>query len=338
MTQRSVALVWLFDIIDRLPIRYVRDRVVFKHRDARIVAFFPGTNVPCEIDAGACKAGQLVYVEQWWCCGEYGCSNPDGSGEQKKRKTKSSRCGARMRVRVFATAERGECVCQVEQDQDVMHGEAFERPESTPLGRYDWRSKVILAQAAADGVDNISDVLVDDRWNPERIPRPATRKEKDSLRNRFKQVLKKHGRTVRRRTRYEDEVLDEDDEAEDEEKRVELEEEEQDDEEDSQQQAAVERILDCRDAADEREYLVKWVGWPSSSNTWSKQSELLHAQDKIDAFHRSHSDGAGGPRRENAILDDDPNAVAAIAALEQRVTSIMRVAARLTSAQPFDEL
>ena len=209
----SVRLTLLLDVIDRLAIRYVRDRVVFKHRNAHIAAFFRGTNIPCEIDAGPCKAGQLLYVEQWWCCGEYGCANPNGN-EGKKRKTKSCRCGARMRVCVFASAERGQCIVKVVEDQDVMHGEQFKRPERTSLGRYDYRSKVILAEAAADGIDHISDVLTDERWDPKRIPRPVGRKEKDSLRNRFNQLLRKSGRKPRPRQRYEDQFLDLDDEDE----------------------------------------------------------------------------------------------------------------------------
>ena len=43
--QRGVALPLLLDVIDRLAIRYIKDRVVFKHRDARIAALFRGTNL-----------------------------------------------------------------------------------------------------------------------------------------------------------------------------------------------------------------------------------------------------------------------------------------------------
>jgi hypothetical protein len=136
MNDRNTTLANLLADIDCLPIRYLRDRVIFKKRGIEM-QFHPGTKVPCRIDApaGSCTPNELLYVEQWVCCGEYQCSSGiDGV----KRKTKQ-RCSAVMRIRVLAGARAGQYVVQIRQDTAIAHGESFVMPDVAV--RYDWRSK-----------------------------------------------------------------------------------------------------------------------------------------------------------------------------------------------------
>ena len=53
---------------------------------------------------------------------------------------------------------------------------------------------------------------------------------------------------------------------------------------DDQPEFEVERILDKRFHRGKTQYLVKWVGYPDSDNTWEPASHLSHAVDALTEF------------------------------------------------------
>lgn len=62
----------------------------------------------------------------------------------------------------------------------------------------------------------------------------------------------------------------------------------------------VEAILDCREVKHGRntsyEYLVSWVSYPATDNSWQKQSFITGAKKKVADFHRLHPDAPRPPR------------------------------------------
>jgi hypothetical protein len=175
-------LINLLYVLDRLPVRYLHDRVTFQHRDAAVTPF-PGTKLPMKVE-GKFDDGTLVYSDRWICCGEYGCSSGDPS---KKKKTRSHHCAARMTVRVQLV--RGKLLVSVSEDGE--HGDGFSMPEAPPQGRNDWRSKMVVALAVDGGVTTLSDLLTDQWWPLALAPRPSTENEKKSMRRRLANQVKK---------------------------------------------------------------------------------------------------------------------------------------------------
>ena len=58
---------------------------------------------------------------------------------------------------------------------------------------------------------------------------------------------------------------------------------------DDEEEYEVERILDKRTRRRKVQYLVKWLGYPDSDNTWEPIAHLRHAQDLIDDFESSRT-------------------------------------------------
>ena len=56
----------------------------------------------------------------------------------------------------------------------------------------------------------------------------------------------------------------------------------------------VEQILDSKFAYGKLQYLVKWLGWPDSENSWQDEIDLENAPEKIADFYRRFP---GAPRR-----------------------------------------
>jgi hypothetical protein len=52
----------------------------------------------------------------------------------------------------------------------------------------------------------------------------------------------------------------------------------------------VEAILECRKFGKTTKYLVKWMGYDSTENTWEPRSNLLGAKALLDRFHRESSE------------------------------------------------
>lgn len=174
----------LLDIIDQLPIRYLRNRSEIKSKTLRILAHFAGTHIPRQIDAGGENPGEPIYQEYWHCSGEYGCSS---GNPNRKRKTRTHHCAAEMRVLVYATANPQQCLVRIQEAPPEAHGARFRAPPEQQH-RNDWRSKVIIAQAAANGVTTIGELLSDRYWNADVVPRPETKRERESVRCRLKQL------------------------------------------------------------------------------------------------------------------------------------------------------
>jgi hypothetical protein len=278
MNDRNTTLANLLADIDCLPIRYLRDRVIFKKRGVEM-QFHPGTHVPCRID-GVHSASELLYVEQWVCCGEYQCSSGvDGV----KRKTKQ-RCSAVMRIRVLAGARAGQYVVQIRQDTAIAHGESFVMPDVAV--RYDWRSKAILAQAIERGVTELSDVYTEELWPARRIPRPATKAEKHSMRRRWLNQVKKS--RVRARVQDDDDES-ESDVANDEEMAVD--DDGGEDEDDDDDEPVIEKILDMKkDPMTRASFaLVKWRYWPERAATWERTARIPQnvRRELMNAFRNS---------------------------------------------------
>ena len=181
----STPLINLLRVLDSLPVRYLHDRVTFQHRDAAVTPF-PGTKLPMKIE-GKFDEGTLVYSDRWFCCGEYGCSSGDAS---RKKKTRSHQCAARMTVRVVA-ATGNKYLISVSEDGE--HGDGFAMPKAAPaaLGRYDWRSKMIVAVAVDQGVSKLSDLLTEKWWPTALAPRPSTENQLKSMRRRLAHQVKK---------------------------------------------------------------------------------------------------------------------------------------------------
>lgn len=244
----------LLDVIDRLPIRYKRTsniKILVPGLD--IAQRFTGTDVPAVIDCSDVPRkhrSECVYQEWWQCCGEYGCTTGDKS---MKKTSPAYHCKARMCVQVFATAQGG-CVAKITEDDPSMHGSRYRAPEADE--RYTWRSKVIIAQAAAEGVQSISDLLSERNWDSERVPLPRTTKEKNSLRNRLAQLRRKLAKQAK--------------EAESSSSSGGEEGEGEEEEEESSDEPEIERVLETKAnaATGKRMQLVKWKHWPELSATW----------------------------------------------------------------------
>lgn len=56
----------------------------------------------------------------------------------------------------------------------------------------------------------------------------------------------------------------------------------------------VEEILDAKFLHNRLYFLVKWLGWPDSENSWEPEANLEHSQDVITEFYKAHP---GAPRR-----------------------------------------
>ena len=56
----------------------------------------------------------------------------------------------------------------------------------------------------------------------------------------------------------------------------------------------IEKILDSRFLYGRLQYLVKWLGWPDSENTWQDEIDLENAKEAVTTFHKEHP---SAPRR-----------------------------------------
>ena len=50
----------------------------------------------------------------------------------------------------------------------------------------------------------------------------------------------------------------------------------------------VEKILDKRNYRGKTQYLIHWVGYPDSEDTWEPPEHLQHAQEILEDFNRTH--------------------------------------------------
>jgi hypothetical protein len=59
---------------------------------------------------------------------------------------------------------------------------------------------------------------------------------------------------------------------------------------DEDQHYEVETILNARPTPNRRsiQYLVKWVGYPDSENSWIPASQMRHAKELVDEYHQQH--------------------------------------------------
>ena len=62
--------------------------------------------------------------------------------------------------------------------------------------------------------------------------------------------------------------------------------------EDGSEDFEVEEIVDSQMHKDKLQYLVKWVGWDSESNTWEPESHLANAPEALTAFHGKRTSSA----------------------------------------------
>jgi hypothetical protein len=187
-TMSHFPLLQLLDVIDRLPIRYLRESRTRIAPDAVIAQHFPGTIIPAVIDTSQLKEeliGECIYKELWRCSGEYGCTRVATA----KATSRSHRCKAQMTVCVYMTGTEEECIACVLEDDPAVHGAEFAAPEAAE--RNDWRSKAIVANAAAAGARTIGELLSERFWDAQRVPLPQTAAEKTSLRVRLFQLRKK---------------------------------------------------------------------------------------------------------------------------------------------------
>jgi hypothetical protein len=51
-----------------------------------------------------------------------------------------------------------------------------------------------------------------------------------------------------------------------------------------QEEWEVEQIVDSRTRKGQKQYLVKWEGWPDNYNSWEPDEHLAHSQDMIHAY------------------------------------------------------
>jgi hypothetical protein len=188
-TMSHFPLLQLLDVIDRLPIRYLRESRTRIAPDAVIAQHFPGTLIPAVIDTSQLQEeliGECIYKELWRCSGEVRLhARRDGESNVALAPLQ----GANDRVRVHDWESGQECIACVLEDDPAVHGAEFAAPEAAE--RNDWRSKAIVANAAAAGARTIGELLSERFWDAQRVPLPQTAAEKTSLRVRLFQLRKK---------------------------------------------------------------------------------------------------------------------------------------------------
>ena len=58
---------------------------------------------------------------------------------------------------------------------------------------------------------------------------------------------------------------------------------------DNSEEYEVEQILDKRTLKGNKQYLIKWVGYPLHDATWELENHLKNAQQKVKDFERGRS-------------------------------------------------
>jgi hypothetical protein len=101
------------------------------------------------------------------------------------------------------------------EDDPAVHGAEFAAPEAAE--RNDWRSKAIVANAAAAGARTIGELLSERFWDAQRVPLPQTAAEKTSLRVRLFQLRKKLAKKSKEKESEQSESEEKEQEADDEE-------------------------------------------------------------------------------------------------------------------------
>jgi hypothetical protein len=241
-TMSHFPLLQLLDVIDRLPIRYLRESRTRIAPDAIIAQHFPGTLIPAVIDTSELKEeliGECIYKELWRCSGEYGCTRVATA----KATSRSHRCKAQMTVCVYMTGQAEECIACILEDDPAVHGAEFTAPEAAE--RNDWRSKAIVANAATAGARTIGELLSERFWDAQRVPLPQTAAEKTSLRVRLFQLRKKLAKKSKKEKESGQSESEEKEEADDEEA-------DGDDEDPSEQ-----RMREADSNADKRPRVIK---------------------------------------------------------------------------------
>jgi len=241
-TMSHFPLLQLLDVIDRLPIRYLRESRTRIALDAVVAQYFPGTLIPAVIDTSQLKEeliGECIYKELWRCSGKYGCTRVATA----KETSRSHRCKAQMTVCVYMTGREEECIACVLEDDPAVHGAEYVAPEAAE--RNDWRSKAIVANAAAAGARTIGELLSERFWDAQRVPLPQTAAEKTSLRVRLFQLRKKLAKKSKEKESEQSESEEKEQEADDEEA--------DDDDEDASEQ----RMREADSNADKRPRVVK---------------------------------------------------------------------------------
>ena len=61
----------------------------------------------------------------------------------------------------------------------------------------------------------------------------------------------------------------------------------------------VEKLIDARLWRNQKQYLVKWLDYPDSDNSWEPLKNLTHSEDAITNFHNRHPDFQWKPRRRH---------------------------------------
>jgi hypothetical protein len=179
--------------LDLFGVKYCVGHVLLKLPSHARVQNHAGTNLPQTISGlGPLAGGFVAYRQEWHCCGAYGCTS--GNGKDSARRV----CGAVMMMVVESTGV--EDVFRVRFDEpDVReHGAGFVPPADDTPPRTLYRTKVLLAQAALDG-------LTYDEFNEQRLPeqfKPVGRKATKTLKRRFQNLAqpartKKKAKTTR---------------------------------------------------------------------------------------------------------------------------------------------
>ena len=58
---------------------------------------------------------------------------------------------------------------------------------------------------------------------------------------------------------------------------------------DDREEYEIEAILDHKKVRNSTHYLVKWLGWPSSDNSWVKENDIIEAGDLLHEYRTKTS-------------------------------------------------
>ena len=176
--------------LDLSSIKYNVGHVLSKLPSHARVRCHAGTNLPKTIfGLGWLEEGTVVHRQEWHCCGEYGCTSGNGKNSARRK------CGAVMTMVVESTGVEDVFRVRFDEPDESEHGDGFEPPADDTPPRTLYRTKVLLAQAALDG-------LTYDEFDEQRLPeqlKPVGWKATKTLKRRFQNLAQatKKAKTTR---------------------------------------------------------------------------------------------------------------------------------------------